>query len=112
MYDRRKCQAIVSEANQPHISFKIKSFNLINNKHFLELLHHLLTTKIFFYFPRPIPTLRRYGTTPSIRNISSILKSKQDVKAKTSTAQEQSSNTARYGITRGASYFANGGEHK
>lgn len=48
-----------------------------------------------------------YGTTPSIRNISSILKSKQDVKAKTSTAQEQSSNTARYGITRGASYFAN-----
>ena len=52
-----------------------------------------------------------YGTTPSIRNISSILKSKQDVKAKTSTAQEQSSNTARYGITRGASYFANGGEH-
>ena len=48
MYDRRKCQAIVSEANQPHISFKIKSFNLINNKHFLELLHHLLTTKIFF----------------------------------------------------------------
>lgn len=52
--------AIVSEANQPHISFKIKSFNLINNKHFLELLHHLLTTKIFFYFPRPIPTLRRY----------------------------------------------------
>ena len=53
-----------------------------------------------------------YGTTPSIRNISSILKSKQDVKAKTSTAQEQSSNTARYGITRGASYFANGGEHK
>ena len=60
MYDRRKCQAIVSEANQPHISFKIKSFNLINNKHFLELLHHLLTTKIFFYFPCPIPTLRRY----------------------------------------------------
>jgi len=53
-----------------------------------------------------------YGTTPSIRNISSILKSKQDVKAKTSTAQEQSSNTTRYGITRGASYFANGGEHK
>ena len=53
-----------------------------------------------------------YGTTPSIRNISSILKSKQDVKAKTSTAQEQSSNTARYGLTRGASYFANGGEHK
>ena len=53
MYDRRKCQAIVSEANQPHISFKIKSFNLFNNKHFLELLHHLLTTKIFFYFPRP-----------------------------------------------------------
>lgn len=53
-----------------------------------------------------------YGTTPSIRNSSSILKSKQDVKAKTSTAQEQSSNTARYGITRGASYFANGGEHK
>lgn len=39
-------------------------------------------------------------------------KYKQDVKAKTSTAQEQSSNTARYGITRGASYFANGGEHK
>lgn len=33
-------------------------------------------------------------------------------KAKTSTAQEQSSNTARYGITRGASYFANGGEYK
>ena len=53
-----------------------------------------------------------YGTTPSIRNSSSILKSKQDVKAKTSTAQEQSSNTARYGITRGASYFANGGEYK
>ena len=53
-----------------------------------------------------------YGTTPSIRNISSILKSKQDAKTKDSTAQEQSSNRNRYGITRGASYFANGGEHK
>lgn len=53
-----------------------------------------------------------YGTTPSIRNISSILKSKQDAKTRVSTAQERSSNTNRYGITRGASYFANGGEHK
>ena len=70
MYDRRKCQAIVSEANQPHISFKIKSFNLINNKHFLELLHHLLTTKIFIFFPSHshTPTLsivieRRYTSS-------------------------------------------------
>lgn len=53
-----------------------------------------------------------YGTTPSIRSISSILKSKLDAKAKASTAKEQSSNTNRYGITRGASYFANGGEHE
>lgn len=60
MYDRRKCQAIVSEANQPHIPFKTKSLNSFNNKDSLESLPHLLTTKIFFYFFRPIPTLRRY----------------------------------------------------
>ena len=42
-----------SEANQPHISFKAKSFNLFNNKHFLEPLPHLLTTKKFLIFPVP-----------------------------------------------------------
>ena len=53
-----------------------------------------------------------YGMAPSVRNISSILKSNPDAKAKASTAKEQSSNTNRYGITRGVSYFANGGEHE
>ena len=42
-----------SEANQPHISFKAKSFNLFNNKHFLEPLPHLLTSKKFLIFPVP-----------------------------------------------------------
>ena len=55
MYDRRKCQAIVSEANQQHISFKTKLFNLFNNKHFLEPLHYLLIAKIFSVFPVPFP---------------------------------------------------------
>lgn len=55
MYDRRKCQAIVSEANQPHIWGKTKLFNLFNNKHFLEPLHYLLIAKIFSVFPVPFP---------------------------------------------------------
>ena len=53
-----------------YIGFKTKSFNLFNNKHFLELLHHLHTTKIFIFFPSHshTPTLsivieRRYTSS-------------------------------------------------
>ena len=44
-----------SEAKQLHILFKTKSSNLFNNKHFMEPLPHLLTTKIFYIFPVPFP---------------------------------------------------------
>ena len=40
-----------------YIGFKTKSFNPFNNKHFLEPLHHLLTTKIFIFFPSHSHTL-------------------------------------------------------
>ena len=46
-----------------------------------------------------------YSSTPSIRNISSILKNGQDTKP------EQTSSNG-YGITRGVSYFRRGGERK
>ena len=48
-----------------------------------------------------------YGTTPSIRNINSILKSRLDIKPKDSLQ-----NSNRYGITRGAAYFKKGGDHE
>ena len=41
----------LSEVNQPHISFKTKSSNLFNNKHSLEPLFSLLTTKKFLFSP-------------------------------------------------------------
>ena len=34
-----------------HVGMVFQSFNLFNNKHSLEPLHHLLTTKIFIFFP-------------------------------------------------------------
>lgn len=50
-----------------------------------------------------------FGTTPSIRNISSILKNGQDKKAET-PMQTQNSSSNQYGITRGAAYFQKGGD--
>lgn len=50
-----------------------------------------------------------FGTTPSIRNISSILKNKQDNKPVSST-QDRIQSSNRYGITRGAAYFRKGGD--
>ncbi len=53
--------------------------------------------------------VQAYGATPSVRNISSILKNGQDRKL---AKEEKSEQTApnRYGITRGASYFQKRGE--
>ena len=53
-----------------------------------------------------------YGTTPSIRNINSILKSRLDIKPKNSAVKEPLQNSNRYGITRGAAYFKKGGDHE
>ena len=53
-----------------------------------------------------------YGTTPSIRNINSNLKSRLDIKPKNSAVKEPLQNSNRYGITRGAAYFKKGGDHK
>lgn len=50
-----------------------------------------------------------YGATPSIRNISSILKSKQSKPAENAAAPKKTQDLERYGITRGAAYFAKGG---
>ena len=52
-----------------------------------------------------------YGTTPSIRNINSILKSRLDIK-QDSAVKEPLQNSNRYGITRGAAYFKKGGDHE
>ena len=53
-----------------HVGMVFQSFNLFNNKHSLEPLHHLLTTKIFIFFPSHshTPTLsivieRRYTSS-------------------------------------------------
>lgn len=53
-----------------------------------------------------------YGTTPSIRNINSILKSRLDIKPKNSAVKEPLQNSNRYGITLGAAYFKKGGEQE
>ena len=53
-----------------------------------------------------------YGTTLSIRNINSNLKSRLDIKPKNSAVKEPLQNSNRYGITRGAAYFKKGGDHK
>ena len=53
-----------------------------------------------------------YGTTPSIRNINSILKSRLDIKPKNSAVKEPLQNPNRYGITRGAAYFKKDGEQE
>ena len=50
-----------------------------------------------------------FGTTPSVRNISSILKNRQDTKLE-SSKQEQIQSSNRYGITRGAAHFRKGGD--
>ena len=51
-----------------------------------------------------------FTTTPSVRNISSLLKNE---KALPDLPQpEQPKNINRYGITRGASYFKKGGEQE
>ena len=53
-----------------------------------------------------------FTTTPSIRNINSILKSRLDIKPKDSAVKESLQNSNRYGITRGAAYFKKGGDHE
>ena len=51
-----------------------------------------------------------FTTTPSVRNISSLLKNE---KALPDLPQpEQPKNINRYGITRGAAYFKKGGEQE
>lgn len=50
-----------------------------------------------------------YSTTPSVRNISSLLKNGQDRPVEAGT-QEKSGASNSYGITRGASYFKKGGD--
>lgn len=50
-----------------------------------------------------------FSTTPSIRNISSLLKNGQ-AKQTESNVREETPNSNRYGITRGAAYFRNGGD--
>ena len=50
-----------------------------------------------------------YSTTPSVRNISSLLKNGQDRPAK-AAPQDKPNDSNRFGITRGASYFQKGGE--
>lgn len=50
-----------------------------------------------------------YGATPSIRNISSILKSKQSKPAENTATPKKTQDLERYGITRGAAYFTKGG---
>lgn len=50
-----------------------------------------------------------YGATPSIRNISSILKSKQSKPAENVATPKKTQDLERYGITRGAAYFTKGG---
>lgn len=50
-----------------------------------------------------------YSTTPSIRNISSLLKNGQDRPAK-ATEPDKPAVSNSFGITRGASYFRKGGD--
>lgn len=52
-----------------------------------------------------------FSSSPSVRNISSILKNGQDKIAVSSEAPAQTE-TNSYGITRGAAYFRRGGEQK
>lgn len=52
-----------------------------------------------------------FSSTPSIRNISSILKNGQD-KLPVPKDEEKPSESNSYGITRGAAYFRRGGEQK
>ena len=51
-----------------------------------------------------------YSSTPSIRNLSSMLRNGQDrvIPAKETSVAESSG----FGITRGAAYFRKGGERK
>ena len=52
-----------------------------------------------------------YGTMPSIRNISSILKRKQYIKPNNSAIKKPFKNTNLYGITHGTAYLKNIGDH-
>ena len=58
------------DAMRKRVGMVFQHFNLFNNKHSLEPLHHLLTTKIFIFFPSHshTPTLsivieRRYASS-------------------------------------------------
>lgn len=52
-----------------------------------------------------------YTPSPSLKNISTILKNGQDkVALTTTTVSTANKESAKYGITRGASYYE-GGEH-
>lgn len=55
--------------------------------------------------------LMEYSSTPSIRNLSSMLKNKQD-KLPEKSESEQPSEQPNHGFTRGAAYFRKGGEQK
>lgn len=50
-----------------------------------------------------------FGTTPSIRNLSSLLKNGQD-KQQEQSEQNSAAASNRFGITRGAAYFRKGGD--
>lgn len=50
-----------------------------------------------------------YSSTPSVRNIASILKNGQD---KVTAKKEEPAASNSYGITRGVAYFRKGGDHK
>lgn len=50
-----------------------------------------------------------FGTTPSIRNLSSLLKNGQD-KQPEQSEQNGAAASNRFGITRGAAYFRKGGD--
>ena len=51
-----------------------------------------------------------YTPSPSLKNISTILKNGQDKVALTTFSPDTSKKSGKYGITRGASYYE-GGDH-
>ena len=55
--------------------------------------------------------LTEYGLTPSIRNLSSILKSEQD-KPSNKVKDLRVSEPSDHGFTRGAAYFRKGSDEK
>ena len=56
------------------------------------------------------PGVLAFTTTPSVRNISSLLKNERTLPD--NPQPEQPKNINHYGITRGAAYFKKGGEQE